>query len=737
MKTKRKTTINKNNIPDTDKNHSVDIPADPSGEPESKTFSRWFPVVIFFWPFVYLMEYFIPFGGKYTCMGNDFYGFFLKHKIYLLAHLANGHPALWSPSEAAGFPFFSSALSQYFYPFNVLLVLWYKLAGGYSIIDHQLFTIFGLSIFGLGLYSWLKLLNRNLRAAVFSVLIMTVSFRLTESLRFPNGIHTAAWYPWILYALTRIYMTLSIKKMVSPCLILFFSAVCMITGGYPYFVYYSVFLLVPYTLMLSFKPSRMIIIGQSGISWKAILPALGISGSAILLLGMPYLICIKRLAETAHCRSGNNFNYSTYYTFTTQDTLGALIYPPLSQMEGWYFFSLTALLLVVLFFVWLFLSPKTALPSNSLYSMRPSSRKYLCLLLIGWIALISYISYGKESYLFKLLWLYMPGFSILRVWGRLNIILIPLIAWLLSMAYDAFEKIIQSRWAGTGSISKKSKTSLILVVTGFYSIILYTQLYLYINQINDPYWKAYSGPLINLRIWFLVLGGIGFSVVLFFLIWGQWLAVRVNYYRFLIFAGLWFAAAIEMWPVGAHIWSYRAPSPRERIQINPASFHPEAFNKPRITEDVTVSIKPVYTVGLGSPTWYFESYVRFLYISQREKENRDILLGVRDGRRIFLSESLAHNSIYSFLKDSLRFQNSGQLVSYNGDELVWELDMPVNGHFSFIDNWDPHWKAYVDNKETPIELLFGTFKSIRLTPGKHRVIFRYEPTLKSTLFGKK
>jgi hypothetical protein len=40
-------------------------------------------------------------------------------------------------------------------------------------------------------------------------------------------------------------------------------------------------------------------------------------------------------------------------------------------------------------------------------------------------------------------------------------------------------------------------------------------------------------------------------------------------------------------------------------------------------------------------------------------------------------------------KDSLRFQNTGNLISYTGDELVWELDMPINGHLSFIDNWDP------------------------------------------------
>ena len=96
-------------------------------------------------------------------------------------------------------------------------------------------------------------------------------------------------------------------------------------------------------------------------------------------------------------------------------------------------------------------------------------------------------------------------------------------------------------------------------------------------------------------------------------------------------------------------------------------------------------------------------------------------MGVKDGRRIFLSESLAHNSIYSFLKDSLRFQNTGNLVSYTGDELVWELEMPINGYLSFIDNWDPDWKAYVDDKETPMEQLFGTFKSVRLAQGKHQV----------------
>ena len=41
---------------------------------------------------------------------------------------------------------------------------------------------------------------------------------------------------------------------------------------------------------------------------------------------------------------------------------------------------------------------------------------------------------------------------------------------------------------------KKSRLSLALVMTGAYFVILYTQLYFYINNINDPYWKTYADP---------------------------------------------------------------------------------------------------------------------------------------------------------------------------------------------------------------------------------------------------
>ena len=54
---------------------------------------------------------------------------------------------------------------------------------------------------------------------------------------------------------------------------------------------------------------------------------------------------------------------------------------------------------------------------------------------------------------------------------------------------------------------------------------------------------------------------------------------------------------------------------------------------------------------------------------------------------------------------------------------------PLAGHLSFIDNWDYGWKVYVDGNPAKMELLFGTFKSVRVPPGRHRVEFCYQPGL--------
>jgi len=86
---------------------------------------------------MYLFPYTWTIHGQYVGIGNDFEFLYYRFKPYLLDCLSHGHLPLWSPSEGAGFPFYSDPFTQTFYPANVFLTVFYRLAGGYSQLDHQ------------------------------------------------------------------------------------------------------------------------------------------------------------------------------------------------------------------------------------------------------------------------------------------------------------------------------------------------------------------------------------------------------------------------------------------------------------------------------------------------------------------------------------------------------------------------------------------------------------------------
>ncbi|MCE5185853.1 MAG: YfhO family protein [Planctomycetaceae bacterium] len=669
-------------------------------------------------------------NGRYLAMGNDFIPFYYNYKVYLLAHLANGHFPLWSPSEAAGFPFFSSPLTQSFYPFNLLLVAWYKLRGGYDPIDHQLFTLAGLSIFGLGLYYWLKQISASRLAVLFSVLVMTVSFRLTETMRFPNGIHTAAWYPWVLYALTALTTGENMKKAAWPCFVLFFSTICMCTAGYPYFLYYSIFLFVPYWILL-LTPLCKQLTPATVLHRKRMFFLSVASGTAATLVCAPYLIAVKRLMSQTVNRAGTSWHHSTYYNFDFVDTIGSLIYPPLAQWEGWYFFSITGILLIALLLIVCVTSRKRTLPVGPMQERLSHWRLWTAVLVI-WIAICSSISYGGESLLFKLLWHSLPGFSSLRVWGRFSIVLVPLIAWLLCIAYDMLEKFIL-REDISGRAAVKQRPLLFLLATTYF-VVLTAQICLYRANLVDPYWKVWGQAFASHRITFIVFGFAAFTAV-FMVVAASGYAARLRHWRALVFFVLFVVAAVEMWPVGTRAWSSLQTMSSKPQSIDIDSFYSKAFRNLRANRPGTATSSPVFGTGLSSPNWYFNNYVGFYHATEKDKKNQDILLGAVNGQKVFFSKSTKHPSIRSFLVDALGFSNPGQLVSYNGDVLVWKIDAPQDGYLSFIDNADPYWNVYVNGEKKRLERLFGTFKSVYLSKGTHRVEFRYEPTLKAILLG--
>jgi len=687
------------------------------------------PLAVFCWPFLYLYRHVLAINGQYTAIGNDFILLYYKYKVYLLACLSDFHFPLWSPAEGAGYPFYTNPFTQAFYPLNLLLVLWYKILGGYNPLDYQVFTVLGISIFGLGLFMWLRLINSNLRAVVFSVLIMSVSFKVTEIIRFPNAVHTAAWYPWILYALTRILLSKSLKNTLVSGVLLAFFLICLFTGGYPYYVYYGIFLFIPYLLAFLAKPLREPLFGPYTINRRRAFATFILAGGAALVICAPYVIGIKRLMAETIDRAGKDFGYSTAHVFNFEDTLGSLVYPPAASIEGWYFFSIAGLLVILLYMLTRSkVNPESEGRNGGKETVTPQHPGDLRIKLffIIWICIITYISYGRHSYLFRLLWNYMPGFSSLRVWGRLNIILVPILAWLLSISYASFESSLSIK--KTPVLKERSYLHApIAVLAVVYTCILCVQIYFYHNNIHDRLWTIYFKHLSPQSIQFIVYGAVAFAAFLSIVLLSKRVSFKSNRALSTVVAVLVLVATVEMRHVGARVWTYQRQVDRERNTFDVVKVNEASFNLRRTDRNDTIAL-PNFSVGV-LPNWYFGRYNKFLKETEDELEARRAFLGIQEARRIFFSESIKHSTVGAFLLDTARYQRPGKLLSYTGDELIWEINAPIEGYLSFIDNWDRGWKVFVDEKEADIELLFGTFKSVRLAPGHHQVRFCYQPGL--------
>jgi hypothetical protein len=688
------------------------------------------PLFIFVWPFIYFFREVIPFNDQYVAISNDFDSLYYVYKVYLLDGLSHLRIPFWSPSEAAGFPFYSSPFAQAFYPLNLFLVVFYNLAGGYTRLDHQTFTVLGVSIFAIGLFCWLRLLNLNFRAVIFATCVMSVSFKVAEIFRFPNAVHTAAWYPWILFAIVKVFLSQSVKESVKYGVLLVCFLICFLTGGYPYYIYYSLFLFGPFLLVFFIPKLRQKLLVNPIGSLKTSIVVLSVAGLSSLLICGFYLYKISQLLKETTDRAGGNFEYSTAHLFNFEDTIGSLIFPPAAQAEGWYYFGISSVLLIFLYFFSSLSAPYSSFRKSSERVRAENLPWYqdpwIKIFFFLWIGAISYITYGRESYLFILLWKYMPSFSSLRVWGRMNIILVPIIAWLLAIAYTHFEELI-SRKNASQTAKRFYQRTHIYVLLSTYAAIILIQVHLFRNKLYDYYWTEYFKYLSSKESLLIKYGLIAFLITFFLLVLASKIQFQSSRTLAVILSGMILFSALDMRSIGSGLWIYPSPiKTTNRSRVNLAQLNFESFTIPRIDEQATIALSSTFSIGTVE-NWYFNRYVQFLERTNDELEARRQLMGMIDGRKLYFSQSINHQTLQAFLEDAAQFKDFERVISYTGDELTLVVRTATEGYLNFIDNWDWDWKVAVDSKPTPIELLFGTFKSVRLVPGEHRVIFSYRP----------
>ena len=683
-------------------------------------------VILLIWPMVWLYKYMVP--DKYVfswVIGNDF-TMYAKYKYYLLDVLSNFRIPLWSPAEAGGYPFYSSPFTQTFYPLNIPLVIFYKLFPGYTVIDHQRFTILGIGIFTSGLYLWFRSLRIEARAAFFSAAVMGISFKIIEAIRFPNAIHTAAWMPFLLLGCT---LAVEEKRRRLGGAIIAIATLMEITAGYPYFLYYTIFLAGPYVILLLIAKTRREFIPLELVNKSGYMRTILISFLIPVIICSPYLYKMKQLLGQTVDRQGHDFAFATAHIFGINDTLGSLIFPPAASAEGWYYFGLLGVFLIGIYLY------------GSLRQMRTNPRSALFpVVMVGWFLMITYISYGRSSYLFALLWRYLPGFSSLRVWGRINIILIPIIGLLLARAYDYFERLLFAHGQDAAAEIKKEKQAVLLYFLLFLALVLSIQALMYHDRLYSHSWLINIADY-NIKFaenYYLLIGAGCGSVILFLLAWNKW-PVKTDKARTVLLLALVLLSVYDVGKIGFRQYAYQTGRLPEKTALAVDKRSAQAFMMPRTYSYGTIALGQNYSVGYME-NWYYQRYLDFLakyavLLTNRQETPRPFaqLMGLRDGKRMYFSDAIAYNSIEPYLQDCAnkekKYIRNYYFHRYNGDNLSITLETTAPGYLSFIDNWDPDWEATVNGEQVKIELLFGTFKAIKINKGTNNIEFSYRPKL--------
>jgi hypothetical protein len=701
-----------------------------------------FPVIaiIFCWPFLFLFPYVFSIAGRFVAIGNDFTPFYYVYKIYLLDSLSHNHFPLWSPSESAGYPFFSSPLAEAFYPLNWPLSVLYRLNGGYTLQDHQVFTVLGIAIFSVGMYLWLRQLRLNQRAVLAGVLVMAVSFKVTEIIRFPNAIHTAAWYPWILLALTKILLAKNWKERVGYSLLLVFSGISLVTGGYPYFTYYTVFLAVPYLLVFLIPPLRRELIGEQKVEWKKSLLPLGASAVAAATICLPWLYHVTQLMQETSKRAGNNLEHALSYGFSWQDTAASIFFPPAAMPEGWFFFGSLAEFLVIVFLI---IQP---------FRSEGASRKqgWVRIFFAVWFVVISLLSYGEQSFIFKLFYAILPFFTQLRAWSRLNIVLVPIFAWLVAIAWQSFED-----WLKNPPSLSMQKGIRYTLIGGLITLVI--QLVYLASGTAHLYWDIFFIPRMSylltsffaqfgkdviysdavlsfvFRLAFIVAGALAcLLTVLVLKNRSKIVSGRVPSYLNAILIGFVLFSAANQWFAGPWLWTNGVVPMGARQELNVERQNLMSFGNPRKDQMTTLTLSQSFSAG-SDARWHFDRYKDFRAKAAVDPAAEAKLLGITDGQKLYFTPEMSPVSIQSFLDEANRFEGAMKVVDYNGDVLILSVDTPADGFVHFIDNWDEGWIARLDGQPVEIYQLFDVFKSVRVPTGQHLVEMIYCPTLFSVL----
>lgn len=688
-------------------------------------------IILILIPYFYLF----PHTFRFIEMGNDFEILYYSYKKYIFEFIKVGHLPLWSPSEGLGYSLIFNPFAQYFYPISWFLYGIAITLGDLSKHTYLLYTIFGLSIYNVGQYFWLRKLNIDKKYCFIATLITCFSLKINEILRFPNAVHSFAWFPWILYAIT---LTINKTKVIKSSLLIFIFTILILTAGYPYYIFYGFILFSIYFLFISIIPVKQLIVkkikNQNFI--KSFLNNFVPSLLAFLFI-FPWFWKINELMKITRDRNLIDINFSSILNSNLIDQLGSWILPPISYAESCYYFGAIVTTSLIFYFI-----------DFSLKKKKDKKEKYFILFIFFIFVFLYQISSAKDSLLFKFLWEKIEFIKNFRAFSRINILFIPLFSILICFFLKRFyeKKII--------------KKSLIILFFSTSLIISLQFFFLEILNYKNGYWQIWqekrlteaSTQFEDISLLFNLYNNYIYSIffILSFLFFVYLFYKNSKKYFFLIilllvFSELFLLANIQ-WAIP---YKYYDKNGYNNFSGKPLDDLRNSFDKPRIITEVkgntyfrnlrNFNVNYFDNFGIDQHTRLVDQY----YLRNgkiRENIDNNTINKIKyfwsldsNIEKVFFSKSIEYLSIEKFVEDVLISKDNYKPLilidkkNYNGDQIIINIKIKTDGYITFMDNWSPGWKVFVNNQLSQMEKTLGVYKSVKIYSGENTVKFKYEP----------
>ena len=704
-----------------------------------KNNESFYILLLILWPYLFLF----PYTFELISVGNDFDLIYFSYKRYIAELLSSGVIPFWSPAEGTGLSLIFNPFSQYFYIPGWINYIIYFIKNNLSLHDYVVYTISAFSIYSLGIFFWLRSLKIDFWIA-FTVSIVTVcSLKITETIRFPNAAHSAAWMPWILYGINLINKNFTLKNF----LLIFLSNFFLVTAGYPYFIVYSLFLFIPYIVI--FVPivlKKRIFSKDNFLQYtKTSLPFI-----SSYLLASPWLIKVKSFLKSLVDRTNANWEFATEHEFFWKDALGSWIFPPASSTEGWYYFGIITTILIF-FSLYIFFFKKKFF----------NEEKHFVLYSLFFILFITYFSWGEHSIIFKWFWKYAPLIDSLRTWPRINIILLPFIALLLSVSIKQFYQVIKTKKNYINLLSNDN-VKIFLFISLIIFILQIT--FIKLNFYNDDYWnfwqkKRFDYAIENLPYYissFLQLYNgliyVIFNFIILFIIIFVFFRKKIQINNLKIYVSIFviMATTFELFALSNIQWSIIGWKTKIVKTEKPLDELKSAFISKRILGTVKGNqyFRDNKKFNINYPDNYgYDSHAKN-FSTFFKRYNGEIIENIKpetinsvkkfygldeDAKKIFFTKNNYYIDINNFVqsseKDELssKFQYNFIIEKYDGNTLEIDISTESDGYLSYIDNWDPDWVAFINNRQVDINKLFNSYKIIKIKKGFSNIKFQYKP----------